>query len=267
MRGETSLIPNDTSLTKKQLLQFVANRKQIGKNKYNPIKNCVLCLYQIGFGCTVISKKTNTNKSLAAKWVRQAGIKQSGRKTKPGKCGDKRKTKQTGINHHLKEAFQEEWIGCKYWDGNNYWANSVITQRILAARRISEAKKQKTNYGISQYIRCRVYGVLKGGKKSAPTLKLLGCDIDFFRSYIAMQFKDGMDWANHGKFWHLDHIRPCASFDLSREAEQRRCFHYSNYQPLLAKENRKKNSMFNGKIIRKKRILPPYVKRTLLTLK
>jgi hypothetical protein len=45
-----------------------------------------------------------------------------------------------------------------------------------------------------------------------------------------------MSWNNYGK-WHLDHIKPCASFDLSKKQEQKICFHYSNFQPLWAKDN------------------------------
>jgi hypothetical protein len=50
-----------------------------------------------------------------------------------------------------------------------------------------------------------------------------------------------MSWSNWGKFgWHIDHIRPCASFDLSKKSEQLKCFNYSNLQPLWAVENLKK---------------------------
>ena len=45
-----------------------------------------------------------------------------------------------------------------------------------------------------------------------------------------------MSWENMGE-WHLDHIRPCASFDLTDPDQQRQCFHYSNLQPLWASDN------------------------------
>lgn len=62
-------------------------------------------------------------------------------------------------------------------------------------------------------------------------------------------FLDGMNWGNYGapKGWHVDHIRPCASFNLSDPEQQGECFHYTNLQPLWAKDNIKKQSWWNGK--------------------
>jgi hypothetical protein len=56
------------------------------------------------------------------------------------------------------------------------------------------------------------------------------------RAHLEAQFVPGMTWANHGA-WHVDHIRPCASFNLEDPAEQRVCFHFSNLQPLWAQDN------------------------------
>ena len=65
---------------------------------------------------------------------------------------------------------------------------------------------------------------------------LIGCDIEYLMYYLQCQFIKGMNWNNYGK-WHIDHIRPCYTFDLSKEIEQQQCFHYANLRPLWAKEN------------------------------
>ena len=68
---------------------------------------------------------------------------------------------------------------------------------------------------------------------------LTGCTIPYLRGYLEGKFKEGMTWENYGS-WHVDHIKPCASFDLTKKEEQEKCFHYTNLQPLWALENIKK---------------------------
>lgn len=83
-------------------------------------------------------------------------------------------------------------------------------------------------------------------------MELLGCDIEFFKSYLQSKFLPGMTWENYGVYdenratWQLDHIIPCASFNLLEENEQRKCFHYLNYQPLWTLDNIEKSNKING---------------------
>jgi len=65
---------------------------------------------------------------------------------------------------------------------------------------------------------------------------LLGCSISFLKIFLEAKFKEGMTWENHGE-WHIDHIKPCASFNLLNDDEQKKCFNYTNLQPLWALEN------------------------------
>lgn len=51
-----------------------------------------------------------------------------------------------------------------------------------------------------------------------------------------------MTWEKMGKLIHVDHIRPCCSFDLSKPEEQKIAFHYTNLQPLWAADNLSKGS-------------------------
>ncbi len=98
---------------------------------------------------------------------------------------------------------------------------------------------------IADSLRSRVRKLLRGGYKSAPTLKLLGCSVENFKIYLESKFESGMSWENYGVGfgkWNIDHIMPCAIFDLTREAHQQRCFHFSNMQPMWFEENMAKGA-------------------------
>src|SRR6185369_5813664 len=82
-------------------------------------------------------------------------------------------------------------------------------------------------------------------KKSAKTKDLVGCPIEDLWKRLASQFRPGMTPENYGSVWHVDHKRPCASFDFSNPEHQRQCFHYSNLQPLFIEENRAKRDKWS----------------------
>ena len=96
-------------------------------------------------------------------------------------------------------------------------------------------------FKIKHTLRRRLRHAVKGTIKESSAKTLLGCNIDFFKSHIERKFSKEMSWNNHGK-WHIDHIKPCDSFDLSDIKQQRECFHYSNLQPLWSKDNLKKSN-------------------------
>jgi hypothetical protein len=101
--------------------------------------------------------------------------------------------------------------------------------------------KTDINYKLAHNLRGRIWHALKNNIKSIHTIELLGCSIDFLKQHLESQFKPGMSWNNYGFYgWHIDHIKPCIVFDLSKPEEQRKCFHYTNLQPLWAEENIKK---------------------------
>ncbi len=101
----------------------------------------------------------------------------------------------------------------------------------------------KTNirYRILSCLRNRIWKALKGNVKSLSTMFLIGCEIDYFMYHIQSQFSRNMTWNNYG-LWHIDHKLPCASFDLSKPSEQRKCFNYTNLQPLWQIDNQQKHT-------------------------
>ena len=105
-------------------------------------------------------------------------------------------------------------------------------------RNIKERIKKKNDitYRILCNLRVRLNKAIRNNQKKGTTLLLINCSIEKLKKHLEKQFKKGMNWSNYGK-WHIDHIRPCASFDLSKESEQHKCFNYKNLQPLWKKEN------------------------------
>lgn len=134
-----------------------------------------------------------------------------------------------------------------------------VSQKFKATQEKYESsprrKQWRLEYGrkldvrVGRRLRTRVWEVIKkqGTNKRYKFDEYLGCTVEFFMSYIESLWQEGMDWDNYThKGWHLDHIRPCASFDLTDPEQQHQCFHYTNYQPLWAKDNFKKNSFYGG---------------------
>ena len=118
---------------------------------------------------------------------------------------------------------------------------------MQAARRLQRNNRMRidVHFKLKDRVRNRLRKILKlaNTKKTQTTFKLLGCSPDFLRQHLEAQFQPGMSWDNWTiDGWHIDHIKPCASFDLTDTAQQRECFHYTNLQPLWAKDNLRKGA-------------------------
>ena len=118
-----------------------------------------------------------------------------------------------------------------------------IQKRVEYTR---QQRKINPNFKIRDNIARRVLLALKGEQKSKPTLILLGCTIEELWTHLENKFTEGMTKENHGK-WHVDHIIPCVSFDLTKPEQQAKCFHYTNLQPLWAKDNQEKGAKYSDK--------------------
>jgi len=122
---------------------------------------------------------------------------------------------------------------------------------IRVKKRVNSLKRYHNdpNYKIKHTIRRAVLSALKGRDKSQSTLDFLGCSIEYLWEHLESKFTVGMTKQNHGRYgWHVDHKIPCASFDLTCPVQQSACFHYSNLQPLWARDNLKKGAKLNYEI-------------------
>jgi len=79
------------------------------------------------------------------------------------------------------------------------------------------------------------------GNSGHRTIGFLGCTSSELRVHLERQFLPGMSWDNRSE-WHIDHIVPLASFDLSDPVQRNRASHYTNLQPLWAADNIRKGA-------------------------
>lgn len=97
-------------------------------------------------------------------------------------------------------------------------------------------------FRLATTLRNRLGHALRGASKSQASVELLGCPLVWLEVHLESLFKPGMTWENYGPVWHVDHLKPCAKFDLTDPEQQRICFHWTNLQPLFAAENRAKGA-------------------------
>ena len=119
--------------------------------------------------------------------------------------------------------------------------------RIITRANTQKRYKNDPAFKVRLLLASRLNTVLKGCAKTAHTQKLVGCSFTQLKEHLESLWLPGMNWENHGRFeddgtqtWHIDHIIPCASFDLTKPEEQHKCFHYTNLQPLWAIDNVRK---------------------------
>jgi hypothetical protein len=76
------------------------------------------------------------------------------------------------------------------------------------------------------------------GNRPSRAVRYLGCSMNDFCKHMEALFTPGMSWDNWSQMgWHIDHILPLSSFDLTDPAQVAIACHYSNLQPLWAGEN------------------------------
>jgi hypothetical protein len=83
-------------------------------------------------------------------------------------------------------------------------------------------KREKRKWQIA----LRRYVIEKG--QSGAYARYFGLDIEFFREWIAIQFKDGLSWDNFAEKWQFDHIVPVAYFDFTNEEDLLLCWNFIN---------------------------------------
>lgn len=146
-----------------------------------------------------------------------------------------------------KEYYKKEKENIKSKRMKRYYSTEDKTLiREYAKRYQKDRNKIDINFKLACNLRGRLYHAIVGNFKSGSAVKDLGISIPEFKEFIEDKFISGMTWDNYGEKWHLDHIKPLVSFDLSCKDDFLQAANYTNYQPLFGPENIKKGSTFEG---------------------
>ena len=150
------------------------------------------------------------------------------------KINNKEKVRQ--IHKNYRKSHRELYRECQkgYYDKNK----KEIYEReykLNPQRRMYKILMSRMNRTIKD----------KHGKRIISTWELVGCDYETLKQHIEKKWLPNMSWDNYGfgdNKWHIDHILPCSSFDLTLDEQQKKCFHYTNLQPLWQFDNLSKHN-------------------------
>lgn len=163
-------------------------------------------------------------------------------KSKATEVSNARSKESNSISHRKYYVKNSEYL--KLYQTEYRSNNKAIISKCRRNRIASDP-----SFKLAANMRTRMCRAVTGqfAMKAGPTFELTGCDASELKLHLESKFTEGMSWGNYGLHgWHIDHIKPCASFDLLLDSEQRKCFHYSNLQPLWAEDNWKKGDNWNG---------------------
>lgn len=108
---------------------------------------------------------------------------------------------------------------------------------------VSKRIKKDLSFKIKFRIRDRLRKALKTNQKKGSAIEDLGCTIEELKLHLESKFHPGMTWDNYGLHgWHIDHIKPLIRFNLEDIDQFKQACHYSNLQPLWAKDNLSKGA-------------------------
>lgn len=118
--------------------------------------------------------------------------------------------------------------------------NSKRAARVRNKRNSDPVYKLKSRFGSI------ISGAIKrsGYTKKSRTFEILGCSYDLFIKHLQRKFTKGMTLNNYGE-WHLDHIIPISSATTEKDVIELN--HYTNFQPLWAKDNLSKSNKIPDK--------------------
>ena len=124
------------------------------------------------------------------------------------------------------------------------WYNNNKNKKLTYDKNYCKNRYEKDiEFKLRGNLRRRLRQVIKQNQKSGSSVKDLGCSVEFLKNYLESKFQASMSWDNWSvNGWHIDHIKPLTSFNLNDRNQFLQSCHYTNLQPLWAKDNISKSN-------------------------
>ena len=235
-------------LTDNNRLKYRTYCKECRSNKYQEYKNILLDINDTSVNdilCNKCSVELNPENQI------------KGRKCcKP--CDNKRRSESKKLNKdtvneqqkvyyeknkdNIKEYYKEHYINNKetYLKNNQKWRDD---NRDIINEKYRKRLKNDENLRLKKNLRKRLHTCIK---KDKPTMKYIGCDLEFLKKWLSYNFKEGMSFENYGPYWHMDHVIPCSKFNFENEDDIYNSFIWYNLQPLESTLNMSKHDKINS---------------------
>ena len=152
-------------------------------------------------------------------------------KQKPNECKSCRNKRELEKRDQNREEYNKKQ--------REDWARNNALRNATRRKTLQKKRDEDPAYRVRMNMHARLSQMVT--RKVGNTMELAGCSLNDLCTFLEAEFSSGMTWENYGlRGWHIDHIRPCASFNLEDPEEQKKCFHWTNLQPLWAIDNIRK---------------------------
>lgn len=149
------------------------------------------------------------------------------------------------------KAYQKRWQTENAELLRRYWADYREAHRgkIRVYRRHWAKARRESDpvFVLNQRMSHQIRQALINRKARQPWELLVGYTVHDLRERLESCFTEGMGWDNMSE-WHIDHIRPKASFTYTTTADPafKECWSLTNLQPLWAHDNLTKSAKWHG---------------------
>lgn len=149
-----------------------------------------------------------------------------------------RNTCKICVNVAMKIRYQRDDVKIKEQEKSQKWYQNNKEYQKEKTKEYKKISRQNIEIKLRDNLRNRLNGAIKNNTKIGSAVTDLGCTIEELKKHLESQFTEGMNWDNWSRSgWHIDHVKRLADFELTEEVQFKEACHYTNLQPLWAKDN------------------------------